>query len=104
MSEALIASLRAHGPVSPAVQFRRLLECGRERGWAFETAWRWSYERVRWPHDTTHRREWKRVLGDSPTDPRRIPTEQRRVWQAAYERVEQSPRERAAGLLEPVAA
>jgi hypothetical protein len=99
MSELLIRSLRANGPVSPAVQFRRLLEYGRERGWAFETAWRWSYERVRWPHDTTHRREWKKILGESPDDPRRVPSQQRQAWQSAYERLPQSRREQSVGLL-----
>lgn len=99
MSEALVASLRAHGPVSPAIQFRKLLEYGRERGWPFETAWRWSYERVRWPHDTTHRREWKKILGESHDDQRRTPTQQREAWQSAYERTEPSTKEQSVGLL-----
>jgi hypothetical protein len=99
MSEALLRSLRASGPVSPAVQFRKLLEYGRERDWPFETAWRWAYERVRWPHDTTHRREWKKVLGESPDDPRKTPVQQREAWRSAYERRSQSPREQSAGML-----
>lgn len=99
MSELLLAELRAHGPLSPAVQFRHLLEYGRERDWPFPVAWRWSYERVRWPHDTTHRKEWKRILGESHDDDRRTPTEQREAWRSAYERVEQTRRERSVGVL-----
>lgn len=99
MSAALMESLRAAGPVSPAVQFRRLLVYGRERGWSFETSWRWAYERVRWPHDTTHRKEWKGILGESHDDPRANPVKQREAWQSAYEGASQSDREHSVGML-----
>lgn len=92
-------SLRARGPVSPAVQMRTLLAACRTRDWDFELAWRWSWERVRWPHDTAHRLEWKSILGETPTDPRRVPVRQRAVWRAAYEGMEASRHEVAAGRL-----
>jgi hypothetical protein len=99
MSEALLRSLRSNGPVSPAIQFRKLLQYGRQRDWPFETAWRWSFERVKWPHDTTHRKEWKAVLGDRHDDPRPVPTKQREAWRSAYEGAAQSPKEQSVGLL-----
>lgn len=69
---------------SPAVQLRVLLEHGRDRDMSFELAWEFAWTRIRWPHDTTHRREWKAVLEQRDT---------RRVWQAAYNREPSSPRE-----------
>jgi hypothetical protein len=99
MTEELVRSLRSGGPVSPAVQMRKLLAYGRERGWEFEAAWRWAFERVRWPHDTTHRLEWKGVLGRSHDDPKPIPSAQREAWRSAYERQTQSTREQSVGLL-----
>lgn len=99
MTEDLVAELRGCGPVSPAIQMRKLLAFGRARGWEFETAWRWSWERVRWPHDTTHRLEWKAILGACPEDDRSVPMVQRQSWRCAYEREEQSRRERSVGLL-----
>lgn len=47
---------------SPAVQMRIFLARARIQGFAFEVAWAWAWERVKWPHDTTARRDWKRVL------------------------------------------
>ena len=99
MTEDLVRSLRSGGPVSPAIQMRKLLVFGREHGWEFELAWRWSYERVKFPHDTTHRREWKQVLGERHDDARAIPTLQRDAWHSAYDRLPQTPRERSVGLL-----
>lgn len=55
---------------------RKLLEFGRERQWSFETAWKWSYERVKWDHDTEKRRDWKEILGVSHDDPRPMPERQ----------------------------
>lgn len=77
---------------SPAVQVRVLLERAREQGFTFERAWVWALGtpytrddgrldftggRVRWPHDTSHRVEWKEVLGGE---------ESIRVWRACFER------------------
>lgn len=64
-----------NGPVSPAVQLRIKLRRARECGATFEDAWEAAYENIRWPHDTTHRREWKAILGDPDA---------REVWKAAY--------------------
>lgn len=99
MSELLLTQLRANGPVSPAVQMRELLRFGRDRDWEFEVAWRWSWERVKWPHDTGHRLQWKDVLGESPADARRQPVAQRDVWRRAYERDEPTRKDRCVGRL-----
>jgi hypothetical protein len=98
MGEDLMGSLRSGGPVSPAVQMRTLLAFGKERGWTFETAWRWSFERVKFPHDTTHRRGWKEILGEDPTDPRKLPSAQRAAWRRAYENEAATRRERSVGV------
>lgn len=89
----------AEGPVNPAVQFRLLLVFCRDHEWAFLVAWRWSFERVRWPHDTTARREWKQIMGDRCDDPRVLPARQREMWQRAYERGEVTRSEQAGGKL-----
>lgn len=68
---------------SPAVQMRVLLEYARVRDLTFAEAWEFSFVRIRWPHDTTHRREWKAIL--------RQPS-QRRVWESAYNREPQDER------------
>jgi hypothetical protein len=51
-------------PRSPAAQLRRLLIAAREQGLLFEEVWEPCLRQVRWPHDTTHRHEWKAILGD----------------------------------------
>ena len=48
---------------SPAVQIRVFLARARAQEMEFDFAWTWAWERVRWPHDTTNRRDWKKVLG-----------------------------------------
>ena len=88
MSEELLLALHANGPVSPAVQLRHLLAFGRANRWTFDSAWRWSFERIKWPHDTSHRQEWKAILGVLHDDPGVMPARQRDVWRRAYE---QSP-------------
>jgi hypothetical protein len=70
---------------SPAVQLRVLLIHARDRGFAFDEAWEWAWARIRWPHDTTHRREWKAVLESADTH---------RVWGSAYRQQASSPREK----------
>lgn len=52
-----------------------MLAASRRAGVSFEHAWRTGLEKVRWPHDTTHRHEWRRLL-----------PEQRALWEAAYNR------------------
>jgi hypothetical protein len=99
VAQDLVASLRAGGPVSPAVQMRKLLAFGKERDWAFETAWRWSFERIKFPHDTTHRRGWKEILGEGPLDPRPMPSRQRDAWRRAYENSPALQREASVSVL-----
>lgn len=85
---------------SPAVQVRVLLESARQRAMTFDEAWVFALGdliklssgepdfvngRVRWPHDTTHRREWKRTLADSKA---------RKVWRAAYRNDPAKPAEK----------
>jgi hypothetical protein len=71
---------------SPAVQMRVLLMRARERGMTFDAAYSFAFARIRWPHDTSHRREWKVVLAD----PAGVQT-----WREAYERTP-LPKDRAA--------
>lgn len=97
--DPLVAALRAHGPVSPAVQMRVLLAAGKTRGWEFDTAWRWSFERLKFPHDTAHRRGWKEILGEDPTDSRPQPAKQRQAWRRAYEDMPALRREESVRLL-----
>ena len=71
----------------PAVQVRILLCRARVQGFDFERAWAFalgcepgdepegSEGRVRWPHDTQHRQDWKSVF----QDPETVET-----WEAAY--------------------
>lgn len=60
---------------SPPTQLRHMLMVSRRHGIVFEQAWEAAWVRVRWPHDTEHRRDFKKVL-----------KEQRVDWAAAYER------------------
>jgi hypothetical protein len=76
--------------VSPAVQLRQLLEQSRQYGRSFDVAWEMAIQpgRIRWPHDTVHRREWKLCLGveDEYGNPiKSSPIKE--VWRAAYYRV-----------------
>jgi hypothetical protein len=60
---------------SPAEQLRRDLERFRAAGRPFDEAWRIAYQRIRWPHHTMPKQEWKAILAA-----------QRHLWRAAYER------------------
>ena len=56
----------------------------------FEEAHEFAFERIRWPHDTQHRREWKALLGDYESARevnvrREEVTQQIELWRAAYE-------------------
>lgn len=100
MTEDLRRRLQAErGVLNPAVQMRVLLEFGRDRDWAFETAWRWSFERVRMPHDTTARKEWRAILGLAFDDERLGPSRQREMWRRAYEREQATKGEQGVGKL-----
>lgn len=75
---------------SPPVQVRVLLDRARMAGFDFDRAWVFALGeqtlrygepdftggRIRWCHDTEHRREWKRTFADEAM---------RDVWRAAYE-------------------
>lgn len=76
---------------SPAVQIRVLLDRARDQDCDFDQAWRFALGeqvmrpdghadfiggRVRWPHDTNHRIEWKDILSL-----RKV----RDTWRACYE-------------------
>lgn len=96
------------GPVSPAVQLRARLQEARVEGMEFEEAWPWAFKRVKWPHDTTHRVEWKAVLGD-PASAQRVgmapgqAAKQVRAWRACYLREPITAREAPLQRLEMVA-
>jgi hypothetical protein len=70
---------------SPAVQMRILLTHAREEAMGFEQAWAFAFSRIRWPHDTTHRREWKYVLESEKS---------RRVWRSCFNQEPPPARER----------
>jgi hypothetical protein len=57
----------------------------------FEIAWRFAFARVRWPHDTTHRREWKRIIEDPAG---------RDVWRRAFELEPPTARDRTLARLD----
>lgn len=67
---------------------RRDLARFRAAGRDFETAWSVAYGRVKWPHDTQQRNEWKAILAAG-----------RHHWRSAYERDLPSAREVAAAQL-----
>lgn len=69
---------------NPAVQVRVLLGRARQQHFDFVRAWEFALGctpggspggRVRWPHDTDHRREWKAVFEEYDTV---------ETWRAAY--------------------
>jgi hypothetical protein len=51
-----------------------MLSISRSHGIIFEQAWDSAWVRVRWPHDTEHRKDFKKVL-----------EELRAYWEDAYE-------------------
>lgn len=64
---------------------RVLLLYARDRELLFTEAWEFAFSRIRWPHDTGHRREWKAILRDKS---------QVRQWEAAYNREPQDDRQK----------
>ena len=77
----MTAALTADDPTprrtkaSPATQMREMLVQSRRYGVPFEKSWDSAFARVRWPHDTEHRQEWKALLED-----------QRAAWEIAFEK------------------
>ena len=64
----------------PAVQVRQRLAVARRQGVSFDVAWDlllngFRGQRVKFPHDTTERRQWREVLEET-----------RDVWEAAFHR------------------
>jgi hypothetical protein len=80
------------GPVSPAVQLRRYLTEARAMCLPFSEAWPWALRKVKWPHDTEHRREWKAILGDGKEV--ETPRDTLRAWGSAYRREQASEKDR----------
>lgn len=78
---------------SPPIQMRVHLNRARKFGMTWEAAWLWSLERIRWPHDTAERREWKELLEQESM---------RGAWRCAYGR-EGRPRKHLAGMLDMAA-
>lgn len=64
----------------PCHQMRVMLAASKRAGVPFDRAWASAYERVRWPHDTGHRTEWKAVLIETQV-----------VWERAYTQTRQCP-------------
>jgi hypothetical protein len=61
---------------TPPHQLRVMLAISRRHGIVFDDAWEKAWIRVRWPHDTEHRRDYKKIL-----------LEQLDVWRSAYARM-----------------
>lgn len=59
----------------PAEQLRVDLERMRSFGVAFDDAWEKAWGRIRWPHATPERRQWKAILEAD-----------REKWREAYDR------------------
>ena len=73
----------------PSEQMRILLGKARALDKDFESAHSFAFSRIRWPHDTTHRREWKALLGDYDAARevnvrREEVTRQLEIWRSAY--------------------
>lgn len=60
---------------TPAEQLERDLRRMRQHGIDFDDAWLRAWSRIRWPHATGDRRQWKAILLGS-----------RHIWRAAYYR------------------
>lgn len=67
---------------------RQHLNEARGFGCGFDQAWDWAWARIRFDHDTEHRREAKAVL-----------TEHREIWRSAYMREPAPPSMVMAGRL-----
>lgn len=63
---------------TPAAQLRERLAMAKRAGLDFDHAWERAWRRIKWPHDTAHRREWKRALAAT-----------RGGWERAYAGLEE---------------
>jgi ABC-type oligopeptide transport system substrate-binding subunit len=73
----------------PSEQMRVLLDKARSLNKEFDAAYEFAFSRIRWPHDTTHRREWKALLGDYESARevnvrREEVSQQIEIWRSAY--------------------
>lgn len=73
---------------SPAEQLRRDLERFRAAGRPFDEAWRIAKSRIKWPHHTAPKKEWKAIIDG-----------QQHLWRAAYDHDEPSAQVEATGKL-----
>lgn len=88
----------------PMPQLRAHLERARVAGMEFATAWPWALQRVRWPHATAQRREWKWLLGlevDGTIVQARTNARILMSWRRAYERRPEEACETALMSVEP---
>lgn len=46
----------------PPVQLRQFLTVAKRQGHPFGEAWSWAFSRVKWEHNTGHRRESKEIM------------------------------------------
>jgi len=51
-----------HRTGTPSEQLSADLERMRLAGVPWPRAWEVAFDRIKWPHDTAHRRQWKAVL------------------------------------------
>lgn len=86
-----------HRACSPAEQLRVHLGRARAADMAFDHAWGQALQRIAWPHDTSHRREWKSILGDGKD--MSTPKKMLASWRRAYEGEPSRLSESAPGLL-----
>lgn len=75
---------------SPAEQLRDRLAMAKRAHLPFDVAWERAWRRVKWPHDTEHRRQYKCALGAT-----------RGVWESSYNG-EWSPAAESVQMLEMV--
>lgn len=59
---------------SPAEQLNWLLSRSKHWGTDFDLAWKSAWKHIVWPHDTSHRQQWKDTL-----------LAEREMWRRAYE-------------------
>lgn len=73
---------------TPAQQLRASLARQRTAGIDFDAAWDIALGRIKWPHDTVHRVQWKAIIEAD-----------RHAWRDAYEYVAPEPQQAACGAL-----
>lgn len=78
---------------TPAQQVGAELARFRAAGLDFEAAWEVTFDRIKWPHNTAHRMQWKAIIEAG-----------RHQWEAAYLYVPPIAPIEAVGSLAPLAA